>query len=86
MTNHPNRKFPRYEVLSSGYSAIPVFGRPGDIGAGYQRPKFISAHGTKSEAEAACAEVRRPSEIVHGTNSTWRTVEDAYIRDRRANR
>jgi hypothetical protein len=86
MTNHPNRKLPRYEVLSSGYDTIPVFGRPGDIGAGYDKPKFISAHDTRVEAEAACADARRPSEVIHGTNSTWQTREDAYVRDRKANR
>jgi hypothetical protein len=81
MSSPYNRKLSRYEVWSSGYDAVPVFGCPGDLGAAYKPHKFLSAHASKSEAEAACAEARRPSDTVYGTNSTWRTVEDAYVRD-----
>ena len=86
MTNHPNRKMPRYEVFAAGYTTEGVCGQPGDIGAAYRPHKFLGAYQTRIEAEAAVMDAQRPSRTVVGTNSTWTKVEDVYIRDRRENR
>lgn len=77
---------PRYQVLSSGYVTSSVVGSPGDIGAGYRPHKLVSEHGTRAEAEAAAYDAAQPSAAIHGTNSTWRRIEQVYVRDRRANR
>jgi hypothetical protein len=70
----------RYEVYSRGYETRGIVGNPGDIGGGYQPHRFISAHNTRAEAEAAAREAARPSETIHGTNSTWQKIEETYVK------
>ena len=88
MINHQNRskKSPRYQALSSGYTTHGITGSPGDIGAGYRPHKLIGEYVTRAEAEAADYDAQPPTKPVIGTNSTWYTVEQAYVHDRLANR
>ncbi len=69
----------RYHLIASGYTTHPVIGNPGDGGAGYQPHRFLGEFETSDAANAAAADARKPSEIIQGTNSTWRVTEDVYI-------